>query len=288
MALGSFVLIGDQTKIMKKVIYNHLEQDSTLLNEDTVLKIRMRHQSKSLVLTIGNQFQYLSYVKQIDVKRDTIQIVGGIILSKEMNSAVHQDAVEMFTERLISSYNKNDSDLLDLCKKYFQELFDQPQLILDRKELEKRLSERVKSLNKEGNFDEAKKLLNKIEKIPLKLYAAHEIAERSMNEEDFDRALKEYQNAKRFAMELEEAPLIQMYSTKIKLAKKTPSLLKKREKLVKNALDGLRSDNFTKAQKNFKRAAEVSERLMDPRRFEEFSLKAQALAEYVKVEKKYK
>ena len=105
---------------------------------------------------------------------------------------------------------------------------------------------------------------------------------------DFERSIKEYQIAIKFATELKEHELVGMYQAKIQLARKTPALLKKREDLVDQALNGLRSDQFSKAQRSFKRAAEASEELLDSRSAEEYSLKAQALAEFIKIDKKFK
>ena len=288
MALGSFFLAIEDGKVIRKAKYLHAEIGSEILGENEILRIRLRHADKRFVLTLLNEFQIYSILKIVDIKRKTMQIIAGIILEKDINSIIHKNALEMFLEKTTPLKTESNEKLEEFLRDTFVEYFERPEFVLDKKEIEKRLSERVKELNKSGKFEEANKFLDKIKKIPKKLYKAHSNAEKALQSNDFERSIREFQIAIKFAIELKEHELAGMYRAKIQLARKTPALLKKRDDLIEQALNGLRSDQFTKAQRSFKRAAEVSEELLDSHSAEEYALKAQALAEFIKIDKKFK
>jgi len=288
MALGSFFFVVDKAEISRKAVYLTPEGSEIKIGANELLRIRTGHSDKTYVLTILPNIQLLSYKKQIEVKRRFVEIIAGVILEKEIESTLHKDAVKMFVEKFCEYREKSNDDLIILLEQQYSKFFEQPQVILDQKDVEKRLTDKIKSLNKKGKFEEANHLLEKMKKIPQKLYQAHENAENALKQRDFDKAEKEYSNAKKYAEMLEEKALVKMYSAKIHLARKTPSLVKKRDEYLNKALNHLRNDNFTKAQLGFKLAAEVSEELMDSLSAEEYGLKAKVLAEYVNVEKKFK
>lgn len=288
MTLGAFFLVVDQNaKIRKKIVYNAPNTPYIYLNDNELLKIRMGHSDKQFVLTILPNYQFYSYKKEVREKRITIQLITGVIIGKEEDTAIHREALKMCMEQFVDKYSEDEDVLKPLMQEAFSKYFDQPELILDKQEVEARLSNRIKELNRQGKFDEAAKLLDKIKKIPKKLYRAHDLAENALKRKDFEKAQKEYENAKNYAKELNEDELVKMYSSKIAFVKRIPALLKKREELVEKAMKGLRTDNFKKAQINFMKAAEVSEELMDARRAEEYALKARALAEYVNVDRQF-
>ncbi|MHA1584755.1 MAG: hypothetical protein ACTSVU_00675 [Promethearchaeota archaeon] len=287
MPLGNFLFIIDQGKLIRNLQFIADPSQLITIGDNEILRIRTGHADKKYVLTILPDFQILSYKKEWDIKRRIVEIIGGVILEKDVNSSIHKDALEMFVTQMSLMKDETNEVISAKLPGAFTEFFDKPQFILDKKDLEKRLSEKVKDLNKKGKFNQANKLLAKIKKIPNKLYLAHDSGEKAYNRKDFDKAIKEYKFAKKWAGELEERELVSMYKTKIDLAKKTPTLLKKLDDSVENALDSLRNDQFAKAQKWFKRASEIAEKLMDSRHAEEYSLKAKALAEYVNVSKQF-
>ncbi|MHA1719752.1 MAG: hypothetical protein ACTSWX_10310 [Promethearchaeota archaeon] len=289
MAYGSFFLIlNPNAKIEKKIFF--FEDESPIkkkLEDNVLLRIRMGHSDKNFVLNYFPGFQVYSYKYEMREKGKNYIFIGGVILDKEENSVYHKDAIKAFVMKMVDNRNKNEEELKKSLIEFHPIHFQKPHIILDKKEVEKRLSERVKSLNVEGKFDEANELLAKMKKIPKKLYKTHEIAEKALRSGDYDKAEKEFENAKKYANDLGEKDLVSMYKGKIQLAKKTPTLLKKRDALIDQALDALRKDSFDKAQRAFKKAGDISEELMDSMRAEEYSLKAKALAEYVKVDKKF-
>ncbi len=288
MALGSFFFVVENGQISRKVIYLSEESLKVEIGDNEFLRIRTGHSDKAYVLTLLPDAQLFTYKKEIDIKRQLVEIIGGVILERDVNSAIHKDSLKMFVEKMTQFKDKPNSDLIILIEQRHPQFFDKPQFILDKKEVEKRLTDKVKVLNKKGKFDEANALLDKMKKIPKKLYSAHETAEKALKNQDFEKAEREYANAKKHADNLGEKELVLMYKSKINLARKTPSLIKKRDEFVNKAMSSLKSADFTKAQRFFKKASDTSEELMDSIHAEEFALKAKALAEYVKVDKKFR
>jgi hypothetical protein len=289
MAIGSFfIVLDDNAKVQEKVVYIDDETDLKTVDENVLLKIRMGHSDKKFVITVLPDYQYYTYKVVVKEKRKMTTLIGGIILSKDMDPSIYKDALMKFTEDLKVHKSETNAEILEIIKTDHKEYFQRPQVVLDKKELEKGLMEKVKMLNKAGKFDQANLLLDKMKKIPKKLYKAHENAENAIKSEDFDKAEKEFEIAKKHAQDLEEKELVRYYVEKQKLARKIPSLIKKRNELVENALNGMRNDDFSRAQKMFKQASDVCETLLDLSHAEEYALKAKALAEYVMIDRKYK
>ncbi|MHA1795835.1 MAG: hypothetical protein ACTSUK_06975 [Promethearchaeota archaeon] len=260
MTYGAFFLVVDQNaKVRTKIVYNAPNSPYIYLNDNELLKIRMGHSDKVFALTLLPNYQFYSFKKEIQEKRISIHLITGVILSKEEDTAIHREPLKMAMEHFIPRYQEKEEVLKQILQESFIKYFDQPELILDKQEVEARLSLRIKELNRQGRFDEAAGLLEKIKKIPKKLYRAHENAERALQKKDFEKAQKEFENAKNFADELDEKELVKMYISKIAFIKRIPALLKKREALLEKAMNGLRTDHFEKAQVYFKKAAEVSE-----------------------------
>ena len=288
MAYGSFFLILNQNaKIEKKALFFEDGSPIKNLEENVLLRIRMGHSDKNFVLNYFPEFQVYSHKSELREKGKNFVFIGGIILDKEENSVFHKDALKSFVMKMVENRNKTEEELTNSLVEAHPIHFKRPNIILDEKEVEKRLSERVKSLNVDGKFDEANQFLAKMKKIPKKLYKCHETAERALRNGDYEKAKKEFRNAKKFASTLGEKDLVSMYKGKIQLANKTPDLLKKCESLVEQAVNALKKGLFDKSQRAFKKPGDISEELMDSRHAEEYSLKAKALAEYTLVDKKY-
>ena len=191
MAYGSFFLIlNPNAKIEKKTFFFETSSPIKTLEENVLLRIRMGHSDKNYVLNYFPEFQVYSFKSEMRDKGRNFVFIGGIILDKEENSVFHKDALKSFVMKMIEDRNKSEEELTNSIIEFHPIYFERPNIILDEKEVEKRLSERVKSLNVDGKFDEANEFLAKMKKIPKKLYKTHEIAERSLINWDYEKAKK--------------------------------------------------------------------------------------------------
>jgi hypothetical protein len=289
MPIGCFlILINPDANVERQAVFMEEDTPTIELGKNELLKIRMAHSDKSAALTVLQEIQIYSYKKEFKEKKAIYQLYGGLFFTKDENSAAYKDQIQSFTESMQDKRFSPNEELADLIKTAYIKYFQQQQTSLDRAELEKQLSERVKMLNLKGKFDDANELLAKIKKIPAKLFEAYEAAEKAIKSQDYDKAEKDFETAMKLSAELGEKDLEKQMQQKMKMSKRIPSLIKKRDENVEKALNGLRNDKFEDAQKYFKEAADISVDLMDSRKAEEYGLKAKALAEYVLVDKKYR
>jgi hypothetical protein len=289
MVYGSFFIqLSEDAKVEKKIVFSTPDSPPLAVNDSELLRVRMGHADKKYVITILPDYQFYTYKVEVKEKRAMLPCFGGLILEKDENSGTYSESLRVFTEKMAEQRLKSQEELNEQIAEFHKQYFNKPQMILDRKELEKRLSDKVKELNKQGKFDAANALLDKIKKIPGKLYAAQGDGETEFRRQQYEKAEKEFENAKKYAEELGEKDLVKYFTEKIQLTKRVPTLTKKRDEAVDKAMEGLRSDNFAMAQKFFKIASDTSEELLDSRHAEEYALKAKALAEYVKVDAKFR
>jgi hypothetical protein len=75
---------------------------------------------------------------------------------------------------------------------------------------------------------------------------------------------------------------------KANYSNRIPDISKKREKLVQEARSYLRNEDFHSAYLAYKEASDLSKKLVDFEKEEEYRLKSRALEEFYKVDEKYK
>lgn len=289
MPFGCFFLIFLESKLEKKVLYVLEGSPEVRIGDNELLKIRSGHLEKKFLLTPLSNYQFYSIKEELKENKQTRSFIGGIILSKdEEQSTGLKDPLQGFLNQMMEERNKNLDILQESIKNAYETSFQQKKDILDIKELEKRLTDKVKALTIKGKFDDANLLLDKMKKIPNRLMAAYQAGEECVKRKDYEKAEKEYENAAKLAEELDEKDLVKFFKDRAKIARRIPDLLKRREDYLSSALQSLRNDNFMEASKFFKLAGEVSSELMDSRHAEEYTLKAKILGEYVKVDSKFK
>ena len=75
---------------------------------------------------------------------------------------------------------------------------------------------------------------------------------------------------------------------KANYANKVPDISKNREKLIQDARNFLRNEDFHSAYIAYKEASKLSKKLVDFEKEEEYRLKSRALEDFYKIDKKYK
>ena len=139
----------------------------------------------------------------------------------------------------------------------------------------------------EEKFDEAKKLLEVVKKVPRKLYQSNRNAERAMKNEQYERAEREFTKAMKYAEQLQEKDLAKEFFDKAKRMSSVPGLRQQRDKMVDRARSALRNDKLEEAYKLYREAASLSKKLFDTDAAEEFELKSDALAKFHEVHKRF-
>lgn len=284
MPAGCF-LIEINSKSVAKVIQTYYEspEESIDIDDNLILQLRMGLSEKRLFTLLKSDFSIVSYLADFRREKERMNLITGVVLSRVSGDDPNNflENIKMVSEIMLKEPGTSLENI-------YEEYFETPSIVLNQRELELRLKNRVKKLNKDGKFEEAKKLLDKMKKIPKKLFKANKSGEMALKEKNYERAEFEFKKAVKFAQQLkEEKDLADTLLNKAKIVKQIPKLLEKREKILDQAKKSLRIDRLDLAYKFFMEAGAVSKKLLDPRGAEEYKLKAEALAKYNEIHKKF-
>ena len=105
---------------------------------------------------------------------------------------------------------------------------------------------------------------------------------------EYEKASKLFRRASEIAEELLIIDIAESLREKANFSGDVPSMAKLRDKLVHDARNFLRGENFHSAYISYKKASELSKKLVDFGKEEEYRLKSKALEEFYKVDEKYK
>jgi len=287
MPLGCFIVVLDPAKGPKYAgRFFEAGKDSYKLTDDLLLRLQMVHTSK-LQSTITLEDSVLLTRSYEDRQHHFILAVILTPLDKPetfLNGL--KDSIQVIATKMGSNIDQLDKLLED---NYFVSLRT-PQVTLDSKKLEENIKVKAKQLLQSGKTKEAEDLLEKATKlkIPKKLYETATKAENEIKKGDYEKAARFYQEAADYASDLGEDTLSEFLRDKSKNSQKLPQFIEQRNQVVADARKALREDKFELAAQLFRRAADLSNELLDAQKVEEFSLKAKALQEYASVEKKFR
>ncbi|MHA1898028.1 MAG: hypothetical protein ACTSU2_11590 [Promethearchaeota archaeon] len=288
MPMGIFLIeIDPKSKAHIRNIYFADPSHKIALDNNLILKLRMGLSESPLYIHLERDFSIISYISDFKRNKEHYSLIVGLILNKNEDANNYRDGVKIFSNKFLEKVEDSKLDLSDELKETFEELFSMPSMILSKEALEERLKNKVKKLTKDGNFDQAKKLLDLIKKTPKKLYDANKNGESALRSQDYDKAEREFNKALKYAKELNENDLVSAFKEKIKIVKEIPKLKDQLEKNVANARESLRNDNFEAAYKYYRTASKIAKKLLDADATEEYSLKAEALAKFWEVHKRF-
>jgi hypothetical protein len=268
-------------------VYYENESEKVEIDNNIILKLRMGLSDKKLETLVTPNYTIVSYIMDFKKEKANHQSITGVILKPTDNPNNFRNQIKIASENLTKIINSSNVEINNQLKSVYDELFETPTVLLNQTELETRLKDRVKQLTKEGKFDQAKEMLDLIKKVPKKLFEANKNAEKAIEVNDLDTAERELKKAQKFAEDLGEYEQAKLLSERAKIVKQIPKLEEARKDEVKKAKESLRKDDFHEAYVHFKNAADLSKKLMDSRGTEEYTLKADALAKFAEINKRF-
>ncbi|MEJ2249665.1 MAG: hypothetical protein P8Y97_08400, partial [Candidatus Lokiarchaeota archaeon] len=192
-------------------------------------------------------------------------------------------------------------DLLDLekeefkieLKRVYQETLEPLVDALDPETIKAYIINRTKSMLSGGKKDrkKAQELLEKIEdKEHTKISQLYKLGKKAYKASDFEKAAKFYTKSAEIAEDLmgDESELTKSLKERANFSQKVPELSKEREKIVQNARDALRNEDFHTAYTLYRKASDLSKDLVQFDKEEEYRLKSNALRDFYQVDQKYK
>ena len=267
------------------------------ISNDLFLRLNLDHSKNEYNLLKLKESRIFSYSYKFKGKlaRKAFGIIIGILLNEDdeterFRSSLKEaaEALEMPSLNIASISNDEFETLLkDIYLEHLEPLID----ILQPDELKKNIINITKFLLS-GEKKERKLAQDLLEKIEdgehIKLSDFYKNAENAIKSVDFEKAGKLYFKAAELAEDLYLMDIATSLKEKGEFSKKTPELSREREKIVEQARNALRNEDFNNAYILYRKASDISKKLVQFDKEEEYMLKSKALEDFYKIDQKYK
>ncbi|TFF88311.1 MAG: hypothetical protein EU550_01530 [Promethearchaeota archaeon] len=275
-------------------------KDSSLdfeVSNNLFLRLNLDHERNEYNLLKLQEFRLFSYVHKFKgkLKRKANGLIIGILLEEEEKPERYRSSLKEASESLekIDVINLTKEEFKSALKRIYQENLEPLVDALDPESIRSYIINRTKSMLSGGKKERklAQELLEGIEdKDHSKISELYKLGKKAYQSSDFDKAAKYYSKSAEIAEELmgDESELTKSLKERANFAQKVPELSKEREKVVQNARDSLRNENFHAAYTLYRKASELSKELVQFDKEEEYRLKSNALKDFYNVDQRYK
>jgi len=298
MPAGSFVIILPLDKDYKVLGYYFKDGNSIFeVTSNIFLRLHLDHSKDeyNLLSLKGIRLFSFFYTLQGKIARKASSIIIGLLLNEndqpEKFRAPLKEAAEAIevlgSEVLDMPQDKFEQVLKDIYLEHLEPLTD----ILKPEALRESIINITKLMLSGGKKERsiAQDLLKRVEnRDHEKISENYESAENALKSLEYEKATKLFTKASQIAEELYILDIAEILKEKSSFSIKIPNLSKKRNKLVQDARNSLRNEDFHSAYEAYKKASELSKKLIDFEKEEEYRLKSKALEEFYLVDKKYK
>ncbi|MHA1931865.1 MAG: hypothetical protein ACW96X_04950, partial [Promethearchaeota archaeon] len=287
MPSGCFVILLPTDSDYRILGYYFKEGKSDFeISNDLFLRLNLDHSKSDYNLLKLKEQQIFSYNYKFKGKeaRKALGIIIGMLFNEEdeiekfrssLKSAA--EALEMPSLNILNTPKEKFETLLkDIYLEHLEPLID----ILQPEQLKKSIINITKFMLGGGKKERkvAQDLLEKIEAGDhIKISEFYTTAENAIKSQDFEKAAKFYLKAGELAEELYIIDISDSLKEKGEFSKRTPELSKEREKLVEEARNFLRNEDFHNAYISYRKASEISKKLVQFDKEEEYRLKSKAL-----------
>jgi len=298
MPAGSFAIIIPLESDYKILGYYFKEGRSNFeITNELFLRLNLDHSKDEFNLLKLKDYNLFSFLYKFKGKltRKASGVIIGILLNEndkpeKFRSQLIEgaEAIEVIGLNLLSMPKEEFEPLLkDIYLEHLEPLID----ILKPKALKDSIITITKFMLSGGKNERkiAQELLKKIEngeheKIA-EYYTSAELALKSL---EYDKAAKSFKKAAEIAEQLYVVDIAESLREKASFSDKIPDLSKQRDKHVQEARTYLKNEDFHKAYINYKKASEISKKLVEFDKEEEFRLKSEALRSFHEVDQKYR
>ncbi len=298
MPVGSFVIILPLDKDYKVLGYYFKDGHSIFeVTSDIFLRLNLDHSKDDYNLLSLKGLRLFSYLHALKGKiaRKASTVIIGLLLNEsdepeKFRTSLKEtaEAVEVLgLEVLDMSQDKFEQLLKDIYLEHLEPLTD----ILKPEALRESIINITKFMLSGGKKERtiAQDLLKRVENGDhQKISENYENAEKALKSLDHEKAAKLFNKASQIAEELHVIDIAEVLKEKSSFSIKIPDLSKKRNKLVQDARNNLRNEDFHSAYVGYKKASELSKKLIDFEGEEEYRLKSKALEAFFIVDEKYK
>ena len=298
MPAGSFAIILPLDKDYKVLGYYFKDGNSIFeVTSDIFLRLNLDHSKDEYNLLSLKDLKIFSYLHVLKGKiaRKASKIIVGLLLNEndepeKFRASLKEtaEAVEVLgLDVLDMSQNKFEQLLKDIYLEHLEPLTD----ILKPEALKESIINITKFMLSGGKKERgiAQDLLKRVENGDHeKIAENYTIAEKALSSLDYEKAAKLFSKASQIAEELYVVDIAEVLKEKSSFSIKIPDLSKKRNKLVQDARNSLRNEDFHSAYVGYKKASELSKKLVDFEKEEEYRLKSKALEDFYLIDEKKK
>ncbi|MHA1791332.1 MAG: hypothetical protein ACTSVI_01725 [Promethearchaeota archaeon] len=258
------------------------------LSQEQVQQIFMSHASggkpgSKMALQIDDLSILSKFIeKKVKDKLYRLQLI--IILKKDENAANFNDVLDSLEKEILSNIEKPQLKLNIIIQERFKGLKERVVKQLDADVIRKRVIKKAQKLLDENKISQAQALLSYSKTVPEQLVQSAQDGAKLRSEKKYERSVRSFEDAKKFAKMLDEPELADEFAANAKRSAEIPILEKNREKAIDAARDFLRREEFLKSAEKFKEAADLSERLGDIIGKEINNKKWEILSKYSEIE----
>ena len=298
MPTGCFVILLPTDSDYKIMGYYFKESKSNFeISNDLFLRLNLDHSKNKYNLLKLKSFRIFSYLHRFKGKltRKASGIIIGLLMNEDdspekFRSSLKEsaEAIEIPSLNILNlSHKEFESILKDIYLEHLEPLID----ILQPGALKNSIINITKFMLSGGKKERriAQDLLEKVESGEHeKISGFYKTAESASKSLEYEKAAKFYKKAAEIAESLYVMDIATSLKEKGRFSQQIPDLFKEREKVVQDARSALRSENFNTAYISYRKASEISKKLVQFDKEEEYRLKSKALEEFYKVDQKYK
>jgi len=298
MPVGCFVILLPTDSDYKILGYYFKERVSDFeITNDLFLRLNLNHSKNEYNLLKIKDLRIFSYDHKFKgkVTRNAIGIIIGLLLNEndkpEKFRSSLKEAAEAFEIPSLNIFKKSREEfeiiLKDVYLEHLEPLIDilQPEALKDS----------IISITKfmlSGQKQEKKIAQELVEKIEngehAKISENYKLAEKAIKDLDYEKAAKFYNKAAEIAESLYIMDIATSLKEKGDFSKRIPELSKERERIIQEARNALRNEDFHTAYTHYRKASELSKRLVQFDKEEEYRLKSKALEDFYKIDEKYR
>jgi hypothetical protein len=295
---GCFVVLLPTDSDYKVMGYYFKEGESRFeITNDLFLRLNLDHSKNDYSLLKLKEDRIFSYIYKLKGKlgRKASGIIIGLLMTEEdepekLRSSLKEaaEALEMPSLNIIDKSKEEFEPILkDIYFEHLEPLID----ILQPDSLKNNIINITKFMLSGGKNERkiAQDLLGKIEDGEhTKVSDFYKTAESAIKSLDYEKAAKSYKKAAELAEELYIMDIAASLKEKGEFSQQIPELSKEREKIVQEARNALRNEDFHTAYTSYRKASEISKKLVQFDKEEEFRLKSKALEDFYKIDQKYR
>jgi hypothetical protein len=294
---GSFVILIPLDADYRVLGYYNKSKSDFEITNDLFLRLNLDHSKNEYNLLKLKESQIFSYIYEFKGKltRKASGIIIGLLLNENDKPEKYRSALKEGAEAVevlgLNLLNMPPTEFEPLLKDIYLEHLEPLVDTLKPDVLKANMIAITKFMLSGGKEERkiAQDLLKKVEEGEhIKISEYFNNADAALKALEYEKASKLFKKAAEIAEELYVLDIAESLKEKAAFSGDIPNISKKRDKYVQDARNFLKKEDFHSSYISYKNASDLSKKLVDFNKEEEYRLKSKALEEFYKVDEKYK